>query len=248
MINLHTGKQTAVIRGGKHDSKIVHIDTDYNDGVDEIVGKDCKLIPMINKEEERNIFYIAGPSGSGKSSYAASIISTFIKIYTKSTIYVISRTNYKNDPALKHLKMVQIEANELMLENKIDIEKDIRPNSLMLFDDFNTISNKEVREYVEHLICDILECGRKLRINIIMTNHLLIPNEKKFARILLNEIQNIIVFPKSGSSQQIRYVLKTYFGLSTKEINEVLKLKSRWVCIKKTYPMTVLYETGIYII
>jgi len=249
MINLHTGKVVALITGGKYDKKKVYIDPDYDDGVEEMICTDeSTIMPKIDKCSERCIWYICGPSGSGKSTYAAQLIKDFSKEYPKSTIYIISRTDYKNDPAYKNLKMIQVPATEALLEHRIDIEKDIRPDSLMVFDDFNTIPDKLVREYIQHLICDIMETGRKLRINCILTNHLIIPNEKSFARTLLNEIQNLTVFPKSGSSHAINYVLKTYFGMSRKEIKEILKLKSRWVSINRTYPMNVIYNKGVYII
>ena len=80
-----------------------------------------------------------------------------------------------------------------------------------------------------------------------ITNHLIIPNEKKFARTVLNEIQYLTIFPKSGSSQQIRYVLKTYFGFKDKQITKILNLDSRWVRISKSYPMYILYDKGAYI-
>jgi hypothetical protein len=93
-----------------------------------------------------------------------------------------------------------------------------------------------------------MEVGRKLNCNMIITNHLVIPNEKKFARTLLNEINMISLFPKSGSSQQIKYALKTYWGMNNKQIDKILDLKSRWVIISKTYPQYVLYENGCFIL
>ena len=93
----------------------------------------------------------------------------------------------------------------------------------------------------------IMECGRKLQINIILTNHLKHTREKKFARIVMNELQYLTVFVKTGS-QQIKYVLKTHFGLSQQQVNTILNLNSRWVTIVKIYPMLVIYEDGVYIL
>ena len=61
-------------------------------------------------------------------------------------------------------------------------------------------------------------------------------------------MQSLTVFPKSGSSQQIRYCLKQYYGLNNKQINAILSLPSRWITIYKNYPMCVLYEKGAFVI
>jgi adenylate kinase family enzyme len=249
MLNLHKGRIIAKINGGNNNGRYIYIDDNYNDGANIMETKETtKIIPMMDYKSERSICYVAGPSGSGKSTYCANIIKEYIKLKKNIDIYIFSRTEYKNDSAYKNLKMIQIEINEELLTNGIDIEKEIRPNSIMLFDDINTIQNENLKKYMEKLITDIMEVGRKLKINCIVTNHLIIPNERKYARILLNEIQYLTVYPKSGSSQQISYVLKTYFGLTQKQIKTVLKLNSRWVTICKMYPITVISENGVYII
>jgi len=121
-------------------------------------------------------------------------------------------------------------------------------DSLILFDDTNTVQADKVRKSIGKLINDILEVGRKLNITIVLTNHLVIPNERKESRVIMNEIQSLTVFPKSGSSQQIMYALKTYFGLNKDQIQEILELPSRSVTIYKSYPQYVVYEKGCYIL
>lgn len=209
--------------------------------------KTSRLKPLL-KMDERAVEYIAGPSGSGKSTMANDLISNYLKIYPRSDVFIFSRTDFKTDPALRDLKVKQIKIDDRLLTNPIDITKDFAHGTLLLFDDCNTIQNDKIKKYLENLISDILEVGRKLGIYVIITNHLIIPNEKKFARTVLNEIQYLTVFPKSGSSQQIRYTLKTYFGLTDKQTSKILSLDSRWVRISKSYPMYVLYDHGSYIL
>lgn len=206
-----------------------------------------KLKPLV-KMYERAVEYIAGPSGSGKSTMANSLIENYTKVNPKAEVFIISRTDYRTDPALKDLKIKQIKIDDRLLEKPLDITKDFSKGTLILFDDCNTVQDDKLRKYLEKLISDILEVGRKLGIYIIITSHLLIPNEKKFARTILNEVQYMTVFPKSGSSQQIRYALKTYFGLTDKQVSKILDLESRWVRISKSYPMYVLYDHGAYIL
>lgn len=247
MLNTEDGRLIATIKGGPNNNKLIYIDENNENGLDEIITEKGMIKPLM-KFNERGVYYIAGPSGSGKSTYAMNLIKDYLKIYPKADFFLISRTNYKNDPVFKNMKIYQLKLDETILDNPIDIESELSNNAVLFFDDCNTIQDKKIKEYIEHLMSDIMEVGRKLNISIVITNHLVIPNEKKFARTVLNEMQQITVFPKSGSSQQIKYALKTYFGLNNNQINKIMELKSRWVTIIKSYPMTVLYEKGVYIL
>ena len=141
---------------------------------------------------------------------------------------------------------MQVKIDESLLENPIDIEKDIKKGSLIIFDDCSTVINKKVKEAINNLIIDILEVGRKLGIWVIMTNHLVNPAERKLGRVILNELQTFTFFPRSGSAYQIRYCLKQYFGLSKKQIDAIFELPSRWVTVRRQYPMVVIYQHGAY--
>ena len=206
------------------------------------------LIPLPDPNN-RFISYIAGPSGSGKSTYASELAEQFKKIHPNKKIFIFSRTEAKDDPAYKKLKPIQIEINEDLLENPIDITTEMSEGGcLVIFDDCETIHNEALKREVQKLIMDGLEVGRKLNLNMIITNHLIIPNNKAFGRVLLNEIQQLTVFPKSGSAKQINYALNEYFGLDRKQLKEIFTLKSRWVTVSKTYPQYVMYSGGAYIL
>lgn len=221
MLNTVQGKPLAYIIGGDNDGKLICVDENYTQGYDEIeLTEDSKLKPLMNMVD-RGVYYIAGPSGSGKSTYASSLIKDYIKMYPDTEFYLFSRTDAKNDPAFNGMKINQIRIDDSLLDNPIDIEKELGERSLLFFDDCGTIQNDKLKHYIEHLMSDIMEVGRKLHINIVITNHLVIPNERKFARTVLNELQYLTFFPKSGSSQQISYALKTYFGLSKRQINTI---------------------------
>lgn len=230
----------------KSKGALLYLDSKNDDEYQRPISN-VKLEPRLNPYE-RTVSYIAGPSGSGKTTYALDIIKPYVALFPEKPFYLFSRTDYKEDPAYKGLKPIQIMINENMLKYPIDITKELAGGSIVMFDDCNTIREDSLRKAVEHLINDILEVGRKLDITIVLTSHLVIPNEKKSARTILNEIQQLTVFPRCGSSQQIRYCLKTYFGLSNKQIDDILKLKSRWVTISKSYPNYVMYEKGCFIL
>lgn len=278
MLSFDKGRPIAKIEGGKLNGEIVHLQTDDNSQCcskcskkclkkpccggcnmcydsdddngeigDEISIRDGKMVPIPNLEQ-RAVDYIAGPSGSGKSSYASNLIKIFKKVYPDKKFYVFSRTDTSDDPAFKGLKPIQVTIDESLVEDPIDITNELSGGCLVLFDDCNTIQDDKQKKAVDKLMADIMEVGRKLGIWIIITNHLVIPNEKKMARTVLNEMHSLTVFPKSGSTQQIRYCLKQYFGLNNKQIDEIISLPSRWVTINKNYPMCVLYDKGAYIL
>ncbi len=245
MLNTKSGLPISVISGGYNDGRIIYIDDKINNG-DDLIELDDRdnsfMIPLMNFKE-RGVYYIAGPSGSGKSTYAAKLISYYVGVFPDTEFYLFSRTDYKNDPAFKGMKFNQVKLDGL-LEDPLDIEKEFKNSrTILFFDDCNTIQDDKIKEYLEKLMADVMEVGRKLNVNIIVTNHLIIPNERKFARTIMNELQYLTVFPK-GSFQQITHVLKTYFGLSKRQINFIYKLPSRWVTIYKNYPMFVVYEKG----
>ncbi len=238
---------------GSDDGEILHVmdhneESDEESEADEYELEGRGFLEPIMDPSQRSISYIAGPSGSGKSTVASKLTRSWMDQFPKKDVFFISRTNYKDDPAWKDLKMIQINADENLVDDPVDITAEVHDKTLIIFDDVTTIQNDKVRKAVEKMIADILEVGRKLNIWIIITSHLIIGNDKKLARTIMNEMQSLYVFPKSGSSQQIRYALKQYFGLTNRQIDKILSLKSRWIKIQKTCPQYVLYSHGAYIL
>jgi len=251
-LNFKDGIPIAVIKDGKCKGEIIYIakDDKTNDhdflGTKKIDLKKDSLSPIMNPDE-RSVVYIAGPSGSGKTTYAVTLAESFKKLHPKAPIYLFSRTEYTKDPAFKKLKVNQIKLDDSLVTDPIDLTE-IEEGSLVLFDDTNTLMDRKVKEAVDALICSIMEVGRKLNLSIILTSHLINSNDRKFCRTVLNEMQTLTVFPSSGSAYQIRYVLKMYFGLDSKQIDTILKLPSRWTTICKNYPMCVIYQHGVYLL
>jgi hypothetical protein len=208
---------------------------------------DGMIIPL-PKVEERSVDYIAGPSGSGKTTYAVQLAKVYKKIHPQKDFFLFSRTDYKNDPAFQEIRPYQIMIDDSIVQHPIDITKELSSGGLLLFDDCNTVQDDKQKKAIDKLMNDIMEVGRKLNITIIMTNHLVIPNERKVARTIMNEMQTFTFFPKSGSSQQIRYCLKTYFGLANKQIDKILMIPSRWITLHKNFPLCLLHEKGVFLI
>ncbi len=207
----------------------------------EIMINDGSMVPLPNIEKKERL-YVAGPSDSGKSTYAAGYIREFKRHFKKREFYIFSRV--QEDIVLDKLKPLRIVINEELVENPIDPSE--LGKSLVLFDDIDTIKEKDIRETVQHLRDDLLETGRHEDIYTISTSHLLMDYKK--TRTLLNEATSVTFFPQSGSSYHIKRFLKEYCGLDQKMIKTILVLPSRWVTVYKTYPMYILYEKGCFLL
>lgn len=216
------------------------------------IGSAVKIIqgtlePLLN-DEERSVAYVTGPSGVGKSVYSSNLIKNYRKAFPDIPLYVISRTSAKDDPALKDLHGYQIPVDDDLVKNPIDISKELSGGSILLCDDIGTIQDEKQKKAIDKLIKDVMEVGRKMNIILVLTNHLIIADERKLARAILNEIHTLTIFPQGASFQQVEYALSKYFGLNARQIDEIMNLPSRWVTIHKTHPQCVVHEKGCYIL
>lgn len=255
-LNFDEGRPIGRIETGKYKGQIIYVrgfdDSDDPNkkasGYTKIDLRQNRVQPLMDPEI-RNINYITGPSGSGKSTYAAMLAEMFHKLFPKKDIYFFGRKPIDEDPAfkkiVKHIKQVPID--DALAQNPVHME-DIEKGSLVIFDDVGTIYDKNQLLAVFKLMEDLMEVGRARKIDIIITNHLVNPNDKKFGRTIMNEMQSITVFGRSGSRYQIEYALKKYFGLSKNQIEDIFRLQSRWVTIFKSAPMAVLHQHGAYVL
>ena len=227
----------------KNDEKIVCVsDQESKQGKTEIIDKYAKFTPVVDPVA-RQVFYIAGPSGSGKSHYSAMIISVYKKLFPNNAVYVFCR--HTQDPVIDKLGVTRVVINEELDQDPIDITQGM-DDCLVLFDDCDTINDKKIKAAVDHLKNDIMEVGRKRNIYIIITSHLISKGHE--TETVLNECHQLTLFPKTGSAYQSRYVLEKYVGLNKKQIDFLLKLPSRWITIKRTYPQVCFYEHGCFML
>jgi len=250
MLSFKEGRPIAKITSGKYKDEIIYVN-DNEDAKDSLYAKiDLKrntLAPIMDPEN-RSVWYIAGPSGAGKSTFSAALLTSFKKLHPKKPIYFFSRTNWESDPAYAKIKPQQVRIDQSLVDDPVMIEQDIEKGSCTVFDDVNTIHDKQIKSEVFHLVADILEVGRKMGISCIITSHLISGNDRNFSRTVLNELQHLVFFPRGSPTHHVYYALETYFGLSKKKIAEILKIKSRWIVITRLYPMTIMSEHGIELI
>lgn len=211
-----------------------------NDGI-------IRSIP--DTELERDCFYISGNSGAGKSYFTANFVEEYCEMFPENPIVMFSMVD--QDEAFE-----RFENNDKYCFNRIHLNKDYLENitnddaikisdlynSIVIFDDVDMISNKKMREYVTDLRTMCLQVGRHNRITVMTTSHVMCNNT--VTRDQINESNNVVFFPKNGSTHQIRYFLERYCDLDKETIRNIMKIPSRWIQIHKAHPKYILYNDG----
>lgn len=206
----------------------------------EIKIHDGDVYPL--PSSKRECVYIAGPSGSGKSTFAGQYARLYRNMFPKNKIYIFSRLT--EDKALDKIPDVKrVKIDERFLE--VTMEPKDMENSLVIFDDIDTIREDKIKKAVYALKNDLLETGRHQNVYVVITSHLI--NNFKQTRTILNESNKIVVFPNTNN-YSIKYVAEKYCGMSKKQIVEMMKLPTRWVCIHKDIPRHIIYQKGIYLL
>jgi len=243
MFNLDKiGRPIARIDGGKNDKKIISLsDADESNGFKNIRLKEGKFSHIPNTDQERDILYITGPSGSGKSWYANTYIKNYKKTYPKNNIYMFSPV-VEDESISSDIKRVKLD--DRMVTDPLKIGE--LAESLVIFDDIDVIKDKKLREAIYALLNEVLEVGRHIKVSCIITNHL--PTNGKETRRMLNEAHAITYFPAAGSKVQLNRLLEQYIGMDKKDIKKAKQSGSRWVTVFKNYPQFVMTENEMYLL
>jgi hypothetical protein len=224
--------------------KTIYINDNDNDNDDSILGTYVQLkkgaLQLVPASESTRLC-IFGPAGAGKSTFAANYIKEYNKKYKKNKIYVVSPSGI-DDPAYKDLKNVQfLKIDDSLLTDPIDVTE--FKDCLILFDDSEMLSNKkDINKAVELFRNQCLENGRKLNVSVIVINH--VAQNGAQTKKVLNECDNVIVFPKSNFSAVSR-LCKAYYGFGPQELEYLRTVPSRWCAIKRTYPQAILSEKAL---
>ena len=201
-----------------------------------------QLIP--NTEQERQILYITGSSGSGKSYFTKKYCKEFARVFPKRPIYLISSVE-KDESVddIKNLKRLKLKSKEFLEEEfVIDDFKDC----LVIFDDTDCITDKKLRLKVNSILGMILETGRHTNTYCIYTSHLATAGND--TKRILNESHSITFFPKTMGGRMMKYLCENYLGLDKNEIKHIKDIPSRSISIMKTYPKVVVGDKDIFLL
>ena len=236
----------------------------------EVDGKQYSLVPTIYEEYEPTgeemieISYIYGPNRSGKTYYAAEYVKEWKKIFKDWPIYLFSRRD--KDKILDDIEGVErVIIDESLITEPLSMTD--FSHSLVIFDDVDTITNKEICSSIQKLRDDIMETGRQKMIYVINTSHLGMNYLK--TRTVLNEANSYTLFPRKGNYEHNFKILQNKMGMKATDIRSIIdstfKIRVEsgqkedvtgygyrgtwgWVTIYKDSPQYFIYENGCKIL
>jgi hypothetical protein len=185
--------------------------------------------------KRREVWYIAGQSGSGKSWIAKQLALYYHKLFPKRGIFLISKLN--KDETLDALKFIQRIPIQSFVSDYPALEE--FKDTMCIFDDYDTLTG-DADKVITKIIDDLAIMGRHENVTILALSHYL-TNYKK-TRLLLNEATHIVVYPLSTSYHALRYLLKNYVGIDEDDIKRHKKLGSRWLMYSKGFPQFMISQ------
>ena len=183
---------------------------------------------------KRQVWYVAGQSGSGKSYFARGIAENYKKLFPDREIYLISKL--QEDETLDRMKVGKPKRIniETFLTDPVDLDE--FKDCLVIFDDWDTL-DKPYFPIVHKLIEDLAIMGRHTNTSMLILSHYLTNYSK--TRLILGEAQFLVLYPLATSQKALKYVCEHYGGMDKEDIIK-LKRRGRWVLIHKNYPSYVI--------
>tara|TARA_R110000823_G_scaffold247206_1_gene371027 strand:- start:1366 stop:1869 length:504 start_codon:yes stop_codon:yes gene_type:complete len=159
-------------------------------------------------------------------------------LYPKRKIVIFSRVD-EDKPLDRFSNLERVDLN--MFAKSVPQVEEFK-NQILIFDDIDTILDRNIVKVLRQFRDDVLEVGRHFKITCISTSHII--TNFMATRTLINEAQAVVVFPKGGSYGQIRGFLDRYMGFDRSLIEELRLLPTRWIYIHKEYPQYIIHEKG----
>lgn len=246
-------KPIAIVKSENKKSKLhnsfLYLDEDIKPNPDKKtkiqLPLDCKfqLLPNVNSEK-RDVYYIAGASGSGKSYITRQIVNNYAKLYKHRMIFIVSQLD--SDDTLDGIESKNIRRLDLkkLIANPPDINNPIFYKSFIIFDDLDAL-NKKDRQQIDIFINNVATMGRKHKegqgcISMALISHYITNHSR--TKLILNEATGYILFPQSTAQTQLLYILNKYLGFDRKDIRKLKKMGSRWILAHKNYPNYIIGE------
>lgn len=127
---------------------------------------------------------------------------------------------------------------------KIEMLKD----SVIVFDDCNTILDKDINTGIRKFMDDCLETSRHWNLTLFATTHLI--QDYLFTRKLLSECSQITLFP-SGNWPSVSKFLKNNAGMGQAMIDKIKWIgeNSRWITYNRSsFPPYIIYASGVLLL
>lgn len=224
--------------------------TDSDEGSDCVeLEKDYRfqLAPRPVKEKERMTLFVAGESGAGKSYFIREYAKRYKKMFPKNPIYLISYLE-KDTTLDEYKEIIRLNAfQQDFLDECMDFNLEAEfSDSLVIFDDIDSIVNKKTKEKIYGLLNKMLRIGRHYGISVAYVGHELFHSNE--LKSILNESMTITFFPRFLNFKKMKYLLEVYFGLSKVQIERIRAIRDRSVTYIKGSDKIILSDTQCFIL
>ena len=198
---------------------------------------------MVPTKDKTDRIFIGGPAGSGKTYLISRYIEILRKLGRAKRIFLFSDLAPEEDTVLEQHGPMRILLDQQLVDNPIQTKE--LEDSLCIFDDVDSITDKDISAAVLSLYDSILKKGSTHNnIDLIVTSHNLNDN-KKTKNIVINS-NYIVVFPRTKFG--IEYLLTTKAGFDKQYTKKILDMQSRYAIIHKNYPNYVIGSNEIFLI
>lgn len=240
-----------IASNSKEKLKICIADAKKTDDKVTIYETENDLIPIPYLDfnnKQRSAIFISGISGTGKSTMAFNLVKKYRDLYKDNSRHVILfTTTDEMDPAFQKLtNMTYINiAND---KDFLQLVPEHLKDKIIIFDDFENLGNKALRNFTCQFIKDTLERGRKMNINIIIITHQ--TQNYQFTRPIIFECDTYILFPSSNQNSFSKFAT-AYLGLSKQEIAQIIEdtnERFNFVCFRKSCPRYYLTKNKVQIL
>jgi len=187
--------------------------------------------------DAREVLVISGASGSGKSWVARSYAEEYMAMWPSRHVYVVSALNRdKTLDSLPGLRRINIDT---LISDPFERGEELKgfKNALVIFDDCESLTAAAKRA-VQELQDALLTMGRHSRTSVIVCNHL--PARGKETRQMLNEATRFVCFPGGMGYHALRYLLTHHVGIDPKDLPDINRVQSRWICLSRSLPRYLL--------
>lgn len=240
------GDVIALIKKGKKPEAVLSLSDSARTGYTELeLDGTENFSPCPNTNKERDVLYIFGQSGSGKSFYVQMYANNYRQLFPKNNIFVFSTLDSDKEglDKIKGIKRIKLDAE--FINDEIIPTADFT-DSLVIFDDVDNISDKKTKAVVWTYMNNFLQTGRHHKISCAITFHVSAGGNQ--TKMILNEATSLTFFPATIGGRNLKYICDSYLGMDKEQIKKLKKINSRWITVQKTYPKIILSEKVAFIL
>jgi hypothetical protein len=181
-------------------------------------------------DNQRDGIYVAGPSGAGKTYFASRYSQDYQREFPGNNIYLFSRKNRDPlfDEDVQGIIRVPLDRHFISsIQEKPGVNLDPLDryhDSLLIFDDFESIIDKDIRKAVMDFKNSAFQLGRYRNISCISIQHKALGGAKSLVDICESNI--LVIFPKMNLGESIKMLAK-YCSYTKDQIEQIFTPEAR---------------------